>query len=117
MLPPANRLRKEKEIKRALASRNGVKNGMLACKTAKNGLDTARFCFIVSKRVSNKAVVRNTLKRRLRAAVAKLLFFVKPGVDCVIIAYPGAETKRYEDLAMMVEKILAKSNILKSVPS
>jgi ribonuclease P protein component len=112
MLPPANRLRKEKEIKRALASRNGRKSGQLMCKTAENGLNTARFCFIVSKRVSNKAVVRNKLKRRLRAAVGVVLARVRAGVDCVMIAYPGLETKEYQELAMLVEKLLKLSGII-----
>jgi len=113
MLPPANRLKKEKEIKRALASRSGCKIGPLACKTAKNGLKTARFCFVVSKRVSSKAVIRNELKRRLRAAVMARLSRANPGADCVLIAYPGLETKKYDDLAIAVEKILNKSGVLK----
>ena len=114
MLPPANRLRKEKVIKRALAGRSGCKVGLLACKTAKNGLKTARFCFIVSKRISNKAVDRNKLKRRLRAAVMAQLSRVNPGVDCVLVAYPGLETRGYGDLTLAVEKILNKSGVLKS---
>ena len=112
MLPPANRLRKEKEIKRALASRNGRKGGQLMCKTAENGLNTARFCFIVSKRVSNKAVIRNKLKRRLRAVVGANLARVRPGVDCAMIAYPGLEAKSYQELAMLAEKLLRLSGII-----
>jgi len=113
MLPPANRLRKEKEIKRALASRNGCKIGLLACKTAKNGLITARFCFIVSKQISNKAVIRNKLKRRLREAVAASFLCINSGFDCVLIAYPGLEKKEYKELATIVKNILGKQGVFK----
>jgi ribonuclease P protein component len=112
MLPPANRLRKEKEIKRALASRNARKNGPLACKTAANDLAAARFCFVVSKRISNKAAVRNKLKRRLRAAVAALLDQARPGVDCVLIAHSGLEAKTYAEIALIVKKVLMMAGIL-----
>lgn len=82
------------------------------CKTAENGLNTARFCFIVSKRVSNKAVVRNKLKRRLREVVGANLARTRPGFDCVMIAYPGLETKEYPELAALVEKLLKLSGII-----
>jgi ribonuclease P protein component len=87
---------------------------LLVCKTASNGLDAARFCFVVSKRVSNKAVIRNKLKRRLRECVAGLLESIRPGFDCVIITYPGAETKDYQDLAAGVKKLLAIVGVLKA---
>ena len=45
--------------------------------------------FIVSKAVGN-AVVRNRVKRRLRAQVAPLLATVPPGTDLVLRANPAA---------------------------
>jgi ribonuclease P protein component len=112
MLPPANRLRKEKDIKRVLAQKTGYRSGLLICKTAENGLDAARFCFMVSKRVSNKAVVRNRLKRRLREAVAALLPRMRAGKDCVLIAFPGLDVKTFEDLAAAVKRSLIGSGIV-----
>ncbi len=106
MLPPANRLRKEKEIKRVLAGKKSCKSGLLICKTAPNGLETARFCFVVSKRISNKAVVRNQLKRRLRQAVAELLPRVAAGNDYVFIACPRLELKEFDGLRQDVKKVL-----------
>jgi len=104
MLPPANRLRKEKEIKRVLAGRIGYKGGMLVCKTALNGLNTARFCFIVSKRISNKAVIRNRLKRQMREIVRSILPDIAIGFDYVLIACPGLEKKDYNGLLLAVKK-------------
>ncbi|UMX48460.1 MAG: ribonuclease P protein component [Candidatus Nealsonbacteria bacterium DGGOD1a] len=115
MLPPANRLRKEKEIKRALASPKSRRFGLLVCKTAANDSAVARFCFVVSKRVSKNATARNKLKRRLRAAAAAILKNVLPGFDCVIIANPGANKKEYRELAAGVEKLLAMSGVLSNL--
>jgi ribonuclease P protein component len=113
MLPPANRLRKEKEIKRVLASKKSYKDGLLICKTAPNGFNTARFCFVVSKRISNKAVVRNKLKRRLRHAVIGLLPRVKQNVDCVLISCPGLQLKTFGELRCIIEKVLLFSGVVR----
>jgi ribonuclease P protein component len=114
MLPSANRLRRETEIKRVLAGKFSHKTGLLVCKTAANKMAAARFCFVVSKRVSNKAAIRNKLKRRLRAAVAANLARILPGFDCVLIAYPGLESREYQEIAAMVKRALLMSSILKA---
>ena len=111
MLPPANRLRKEKEIKRVLAGKKSCKSGLLICKTAPNGLEAARFCFVVSKRISNKAVVRNKLKRRLRRIVAGLLPRVRVS-DYVFVACPGLELKEFNGLRDNVGKVLIDLGVI-----
>jgi len=55
MLPPENRLKKEKEIKRALAGKIAAGGAALSLRAAATDLPAARFCFVVSKRVSKKA--------------------------------------------------------------
>lgn len=114
MLPPAFRLRKKKDIDRVFANRKSCKSGPLVCKTALNGLDAARFCFVVSKRISNNAVVRNRLKRRLRDAVALLLPGVVVNYDCVLIACPGLETREYSELCALVKKVFLLAGLIKS---
>jgi ribonuclease P protein component len=112
MLPLANRLRKKKDIERVLAGRKSSKSGLLVCKTALSDINVARFCFVVSKRVSNKAVVRNRLKRRMRDAVAALLPQIKKNCDYVLIAYPGLETGEYGELALAVKRVLVFAGAL-----
>jgi len=114
MLPPANRLKKEKEIKRALASKNSRKSGLLLCKTVPNSLPVSRFCFVVSRHVGSKAVVRNKLKRRLREAVKSFLPQIKPGFDCVIITLPGAQKNNYDELLATTKNVLTASGVLET---
>jgi ribonuclease P protein component len=59
-----------------------------------------RFGFTVSKKVGG-AVVRNRVRRRLRALVTALApERLRPGFDYVLIARPGAELRSYQDLAV-----------------
>ena len=113
MLPLINRLKKEKEIKRVFVNKKSCRFGLLTCRAVANNLTVARFCFVVSKRVSNKAVVRNKLKRRLRAAVAIFLADIKTGVDCVLIASSGLEAKKYQELVIIVQRLLAAAGVIK----
>ena len=66
----------------------------------------ARFGFTVSKKIGS-AVVRNRVRRRLRALVAALdPAQVRPGFDYVLIARPGAEQRSYQDLAADLDQAL-----------
>jgi ribonuclease P protein component len=68
----------------------------------------ARFGFIVSKQVGN-AVVRNTVRRRLKAVCAEALADVRPGSDVVIRALPAAASVPFQDLRAEVVRSLARS--------
>jgi ribonuclease P protein component len=67
----------------------------------------ARFGFIVSKQVGS-AVVRNTVRRRLKAISAEALPWVRPGADVVIRALPGAASADFAALRDDVQRCLRK---------
>jgi ribonuclease P protein component len=67
----------------------------------------ARFGFIVSKQVGS-AVVRNTVRRRLKAMCAEALPQVRTGADVVIRALPGAGDVDFRDLRSEVGRCLAR---------
>ncbi len=92
----------------------GYREGFLFLKIEKNNLKTARFGFIVSKKISNKAVIRNKVKRRLRAIVYKKIPLIKKGIDVVIITQPGIEKKSFQELEENVAKIFSKAKCLKN---
>jgi len=66
-----------------------------------------RFGFIVSKRVGG-AVVRNTVRRRLKAICAEALADVRPGADVVIRVLPSAASADYSDLRTEVVRCLER---------
>jgi ribonuclease P protein component len=65
-----------------------------------------RFGFIVAKSVGN-AVVRNTVRRRLKAASFSALTSTTEGTDIVIRALAPASAATYSDLASDVDRAVA----------
>jgi ribonuclease P protein component len=67
----------------------------------------ARFGFIVSKQVGS-AVVRNTIRRRLKAICAEAISSVRPGSQVVIRALPDAASAPFHDLRAEVARCLER---------
>lgn len=65
-----------------------------------------RFGFIVAKTVGN-AVVRNTVRRRLKAASFSALTGTTEGTNIVIRALPRAATATYAELAAEIDRAIA----------
>ncbi|GAA3935231.1 ribonuclease P protein component [Microbacterium soli] len=66
-----------------------------------------RFGFIVSKQVGT-AVVRNTVRRRLKAVCAEFLDTVPQGTDVVIRALPSSATAEFTQLRADVARCLGR---------
>lgn len=93
---------------RARAAR--CRAGCWPCAPRRNGLEQSRFGFAVGKRVG-KAVVRNKVKRRLRAAVGQL----RPtgGWDVLITARAPAATVGYDELVRALADLFVRARIAK----
>ena len=102
MLSKIYRLTKKKDFDVVFKKGESIKNSFLIVKIVKNGLLNSRFGFIVSKKISNKATVRNTVKRRLRKAVCHQLPTVKKSVDMVIITLAGIEKKEFSQIQEVI---------------
>lgn len=76
------------------------------CKAAKNNLGYLRAGFMVSKKVSKKAVVRNKLRRQLSAIFYKHWRAIKNPTDMVVLVLPGAESKTFTELEAAVKQCL-----------
>ncbi|WP_368497893.1 ribonuclease P protein component [Herbiconiux sp. A18JL235] len=78
---------------------------------ASDSSSDARFGFIVAKTVG-VAVVRNRVRRRMKAACYELLPHVRPGVDVVVRALPGAASQPYRVLFEELSRSLTKGSVL-----
>lgn len=112
MLPKANRLTKKKDFDAVFKNGGSIKNDFLICKVLKNQLTKSRFGFVVSKKISNTATVRNKIKRRLRKAVANELGRVKVSADVVIITLPGIEKKEFSALQEAVSGVFKGAKLI-----
>lgn len=113
MLPQINRLKKNSEIKNVFKKGRGFKEGFLFLKIIKNNLERIRFGFIISQKVSKKATIRNKIKRRLSEIVRARFKKMKPGIDALLIAVPGLETKDFWEIETMINNLFKKGGLIK----
>lgn len=66
-----------------------------------------RFGFIISKQVGS-AVIRNTVRRRLKAVCAEAIAGVPEGTDVVIRALPASATASFAELRADVTRCLSR---------
>lgn len=68
--------------------------------------------FIVSKRVDNRAVIRNKVRRRLREAFRALIPYLKDSENYIVIAREPCGEASFEELANSLLHLIIKSNLL-----
>jgi ribonuclease P protein component len=108
MLPKINRIKKKKDFDLIFKKGKSFKTSLLVLKIMKNGLDKNRFGFIVSQKVSKKAVVRNRIRRRLTEMVKDNIKPETIAQDVVFIALPGIDKKDFLEIKSEVQKIIDK---------
>ena len=102
MLPKINRIKKKKDFEFIFKNSKSFRNNLFILKTAKNNLGLNRFGFVVSKKISNKATVRNKIKRRLSEAVKIAANKTETGKDAILIALPGIEKKLFYEIKKFI---------------
>jgi len=75
----------------------------------------SRFGFVVSRRIG-KAVVRNRVKRRMRAVIRRHIAEMARGYDVVFIARPGAGEASFASLADAVLDLLRVARLIPELP-
>jgi ribonuclease P protein component len=111
MFAQKNRIKNKKEFEKIFKKGKGFDSDFLFLKVINNSLEYSRFAVVVSKKVSNKAVIRNKVKRRLREILKKRLLD-KKGLDIVLIAKPGIEQKDFKELENKADIILKRAKLL-----
>ncbi|MBI4435777.1 ribonuclease P protein component [Candidatus Uhrbacteria bacterium] len=112
MLPQAHRLRLEKDIKTLFARGKSVFGSLVGIKFRANALPVSRFAVVAGVKVSKKAVVRNRLKRQVRAVVHEVLPQISPGYDVLLFLKPQAIDKPFEAIQKEVLAGLKKARLL-----
>lgn len=114
MLPPKNRLTKTRDFNRV--SRYGHKffSPELILRWTENKENHSRWGIIISRKVDKKAVIRNRIKRRLRAILRENMIFWPSQKDIILIARPQIKELNFRELKENLEQILRKNNLLSS---
>ncbi|MEK7160619.1 MAG: ribonuclease P protein component [Patescibacteria group bacterium] len=111
MLPNKVRLKKEKDFKRVLGSKNGGFSSDFTLKKAPNGLSFSRFGFLISAKVSSKAVERNRLKRQVAALVAGRQKEIKAGWDVVLIFRKTLIKQKGRQIGEKIRELFKKNQL------
>lgn len=88
-------------------------NELLVLCALRNDLEFSRFGFSVSARVGN-AVVRNRIKRRLRAAMRLQMDQIAPGWDIIWIARRPISKANYHEMFNACARLLRRARLLTS---
>jgi len=111
MLSKENRLKKKKDFEKVFKKGRGVNQDFLFLKFQKNNIKESRFGFLVSQKISKKAVIRNKIKRRLRGLINSNLSKIKKGNDIILVTRPGLEKNDFQSTKEMINTILKKANL------
>ncbi|MCK5332758.1 ribonuclease P protein component [Candidatus Parcubacteria bacterium] len=112
MLKKQFRIRKQKDFENVFSKGRYISEKFLSLKIVGNDLDISRFGFIISNKVSKKAVERNRSKRLLRESIRLLQDKIGPQTDFVFIAKKDIIGKDFEEVNACVEKLLRRSGLL-----
>lgn len=81
-----------------------VRVGAVSSTTAQT---PTRIGIVVGQKVSKQAVVRNRIKRQIRAGLRQFLPRLSPGWQLVVIARPTAQECEYDEFLRELEQLLA----------
>jgi ribonuclease P protein component len=104
------RLRRRKDFAAAYRKGRVYGNHLLVLRVVDGGGDVARFGFVTGKAVGG-AVVRNRVKRRLRAAADGL--DAVPGVDIVVGARKTAASATYHALQRSLSTLMERAGAVR----
>jgi len=110
MLPEKNRLKKQKDFDSLFKNANTAYTKNFIMKAVPNNEDASRFAFMVSKKVSKRAVDRNRIRRQIRELIRLNLENITPGFDILIIvkATPTTLELKYNEIEKQVLFCLKK---------
>jgi len=109
MLKKQNRLRRINKTKEAIT----YPTSLFTLKVLKGERDEKKFGFIVSKKVSKSAVLRNRTKRILRSVVEDNIEKITSGQDFLLISKKKLEWKQKQEAKEALENVFKKAKILK----
>ncbi len=109
-----DRLKRRSDFLRVQGSGRKWVSTSLILQVADNTTEKCRFGITVTKKTSKSAVIRNRIKRRLRALLCETLpDYAKPGVDYVLVGRAITETCAYDALEKDLRWCLKRMDLKK----
>lgn len=112
MLLKNYRLKLKNDFNRVFKEGKFASREFLTIGCAENKLNNSRFAVIVAKKVSKKAVVRNSVKRKIFEVVRINMDNIISGQDVIFICRPEIKDKKYSEIEAVVLGLLKKKGLL-----
>lgn len=113
MLKRANRLHLERDIARVRAKGSSKRGQLFNLRYfVLDERETSRVAFVVSKKISKKAVERNRVSRWAREVVQKLLPSFGVSVDIVLSAQQPFAKYSFESCEKEIEKLFKDAGLI-----
>ena len=87
----------------------------LRIKYCKNKLSYSRFVFVVSNKISKKAVVRNKIRRRLKAIIYHNLDKFLGNYDIIISVRQTPINRSYQEIEAELKSVLRRGRLIKDI--
>lgn len=108
---PLEMLRARRDFAALQGSSKSKVHPLLAMRFAPNDLGRTRFGLSTGRRLGG-AVVRNRVRRRLRAALRELAPGVEPGWDVLVVARPAAVDASSAEFQAVLDRLLRGGGLL-----
>lgn len=112
MLQRAHRLAGEKEFSRIFKKGRSFHGNGVSVRVVRNGGAESRFAFVVSTKVSKKAVKRNAVRRRLREVVRLVMPRIDKGWDVAVMTRPEILKLSPAQQREEMHRVLQKARLL-----
>lgn len=112
MLSKKYRLQKRNDIRAVFKRGRSLSNLDMRIQYLLNQCGSPRVAFIVSNKVSKSAVVRNTLRRRLRVIISLNLEKISKNFDIIVSVSPRLGNRDFFYLKNSLENLLERAKII-----
>ncbi len=119
-LAKVNRLKNRRDFQTLFREGSRLKSSHLTLRALRlktpvgKAVGNTRIGISISTKVSKHAVIRNRIKRQIRAIIRSLLPQITPGWSLVVVVQPQAATSKcdYHQFLQELEQLLAKAEVI-----
>jgi ribonuclease P protein component len=112
MLPRQNRLVRKPDFEKVKEKGDKFQSSLFGLLVFPNEEEFSRFGFVISTKISKRAVKRNRVKRLLRERVRLLLPKIKPGFDIVFLGKKALLEVDYPEIDKEIRRLFKKARLL-----
>jgi len=112
MLPREYKLKRDNDFKKVFKQGKYYRGNFIGIKFLRNSLESNQFAFIVSLKISKKAVIRNKIRRQLEEVVRLNFDQIKKGFNIVVMVDPQIIKEDYQKIEKELLNIFKKIELI-----